>query len=55
MSGKGDIRRPASVPDDEFEQRWAKTFEKTKRRKGEVERAARRIGQLELLAEDKGE
>lgn len=26
MSGKGSARRPASIPNDEMERRWANTF-----------------------------
>jgi len=49
LSGKGSDRRPTQVSDGEFESNWRRTFGRTTRRRGALERAARRIGQREMV------
>jgi hypothetical protein len=49
-AGKGDLRRPAAVPDVEVERRWQDTFGVPRRPAQPISReeSARRIGQLEM-------
>lgn len=53
MSGKGDDPRPRQISDDEWEDNYRRTFPKAPRKRGQSERDARRIGQLEMPLADK--
>jgi hypothetical protein len=52
VAGKGDLRRPAAIPKDEFDRRWSEAFGRAapcgSDQAGRRERQARKIGQLEL-------